>query len=160
MGNRSCKLEGIGLFLGAEAESVESNVSELQLLGIVDRIYFDLSLAKEQIFSNISDRPKKPEEKVIVGVCGHEDQLLQTINDSRLDKLKEDVVAALVGLLVSHTGLLEQIDVNEATSQLSHVVEVDPDELTEPGRKWYIGGNVSNKNCLEELSFLMVFALP
>ena len=89
MGNRSCKLEGIGLFLGAEAESVESNVSELQLLGIVDRIYFDLSLAKEKIFSNISDRPKKkPEEKVIVGVCGHEDQLLQNINDSRLDQLK------------------------------------------------------------------------
>ena len=107
MGNRSCKLEGIGLFLGAEAESVESNVSELQLLGIVDRIYFDLSLAKEQIFSNISDRPKKPEEKVIVGVCGHEDQLLQTINDSRLNKLEEDVVAALVRLLVSHTGLLK-----------------------------------------------------
>ena len=43
------------------------------------------------------------------------------------------MVAALVGLLVSHTGLLKQIDVNEATSQLSHVVEVDPDELTEPG---------------------------
>ena len=42
------------------------------------------------------------------------------------------MVATLVGLLVSHTGLLEQIDVNEATSQFSHVVEVDPDELTEP----------------------------
>ena len=44
------------------------------------------------------------------------------------------MVAALVGLLVSHTGLLEQIHVNEATSQLSHVVEVDPDELSKPGR--------------------------
>ena len=43
------------------------------------------------------------------------------------------MVAALVGLLVSHTGLLKQIDVNETTSQLSHVVKVDPDELAEPG---------------------------
>ena len=57
---------------------------------------------------------------------------MQTVDHPRLNKLEEDVVAALVGLLVSHTGFLEQIDVNEATSQLSHVVEVDPDELTEP----------------------------
>ena len=85
---------------------------------------------------------------------------MKTVHNARLDKLEEDVITSLVGLLVSHTGLLKQVDVNEATSQLSHVVEVDPDELTEPGRKWYIGGNVSNKNCLEELSFLMVFALP
>ena len=43
------------------------------------------------------------------------------------------MVAALVGLLVGHPRLLKQIDVNEATSQFAHVVEVDPDELTEPG---------------------------
>ena len=58
---------------------------------------------------------------------------MQIVDHPRLDKLEEDVVAALVGLLVSHPGLLKQIDVNEATSQLSHVVEVDPDELSEPG---------------------------
>ena len=44
MGNRSCKLEGICLFLCAEAEGVESNIRELQFLGIVDGIYLDLSL--------------------------------------------------------------------------------------------------------------------
>merc|ERR1719391_548231 len=118
MGNRGCKLEGVVFFLSAEAEGVKSNIRELQFLGIVDGVYLDLSLR---------------EEEVVIGVRCHEDQILQTIHDSRLDKLEEDVVAALVGLLVSHTGLLKQIDVNEATGQLSHVVEVDPDELTEPG---------------------------
>ena len=44
MGNRGCKLEGICLFLCAEAQGVESNISELQLLGIVDGIHLDLSL--------------------------------------------------------------------------------------------------------------------
>ena len=58
---------------------------------------------------------------------------MQTVDNTRLDKLEEDVVAALVGLLVGHTGLLKQIDVNEASSQFAHVVEVDSDELTEPG---------------------------
>ena len=71
-------------------------------------------------------------QEVVIGVRCHEDEILQAINDSRFNKLEEDVVAALVGLLVSHTGLLKQIDVNEATSQFAHVVEVDPDELAEP----------------------------
>ena len=57
---------------------------------------------------------------------------MKTVHNARLDKLEEDVIAALVGLLVSHTRLLKQIDVNEATSQFAHVVEVDPDELAEP----------------------------
>ena len=42
------------------------------------------------------------------------------------------MVAALVGLLVGHTGLLEQVDVNEATSKFAHVVEINSDELSEP----------------------------
>ena len=46
MGNRSCKLEGVVFFLWAEAEGVESNIGELQFLGIVDGIYLDLSLRK------------------------------------------------------------------------------------------------------------------
>ena len=44
------------------------------------------------------------------------------------------MVAALVRLLVSHPRFLKQVDVNEASGQLSHVVEVDPDELSKPGR--------------------------
>ena len=44
------------------------------------------------------------------------------------------MVAALVRLLVSPPRFLKQVDVNEASGQLSHVVEVDPDELSKPGR--------------------------
>ena len=44
------------------------------------------------------------------------------------------MVATLVRLLVSHPRFLKQVDVNEASGQLSHVVEVDPDELSKPGR--------------------------
>ena len=44
------------------------------------------------------------------------------------------MVAALVGLLVSHTRLLQKVDVDEPPGQLSHVVEVDPDELAKPRR--------------------------
>ena len=113
------QLEGIRLFLGAEAEGVEGNVGELYLLGVVDRVDLDLALR---------------EEEVVVRVRAHQDKLLEAINDARLDKLEEDVVAPLVGLLVGHTGLLEKVDINEATGKLSHVVEVDSDEFTKARR--------------------------
>ena len=57
---------------------------------------------------------------------------MKTIHNARLDKLEKDVIAALVRLLISHAGFLKQIDVNEATGQFSHVIEVNPDELAEP----------------------------
>ena len=49
MGNRGCKLEGICLFLGAEAEGVESNIGELQLLGVIDGVDFHLKKEKLKI---------------------------------------------------------------------------------------------------------------
>ena len=48
MGNRGCKLEGVVFFLSAEAEGVKSNIRELQLLSIVDGVYFDLSLREAE----------------------------------------------------------------------------------------------------------------
>ena len=63
-------------------------------------------------------------QEVVIGVGAHEHKVLQTVDDAFLDELEEDVVAALVWLLVGHTGLLEEVDVNVATSQLSHMVEV------------------------------------
>ena len=47
MGNGGCKLEGVCLFLCAEAEGVESNICELQFLGVINGIYLHLSLTKE-----------------------------------------------------------------------------------------------------------------
>ena len=46
VGNRGRKLEGICFLLCAEAESVEGNIGELQLLSIVNGVYLDLSLRK------------------------------------------------------------------------------------------------------------------
>ena len=51
---------------------------------------------------------------------------MKTVNDARLDELEKDVVAALVGLLVGHTGLLKEVDVDETTGKFAHVVEIDP----------------------------------
>ena len=45
---------------------------------------------------------EKYSQEVVVGVGGHEDELLQAFDDTRLDQLEEDVVAPLVGLLVGH----------------------------------------------------------
>ena len=59
---------------------------------------------------------------------------MKTFDNSLLNQLKEDVVATLVRLLVSDARFLEQVDVNVATGELSHVVEVDPDELAKPRR--------------------------
>ena len=47
MGNRGSELEGICLFLCAEAEGVESNIGELQFLGVINGIYLHLPLTKE-----------------------------------------------------------------------------------------------------------------
>ena len=63
-------------------------------------------------------------QEVVVGVSAHEHKVLETLHDAFLDELEEDVVAALVRLLVSHPRFLEKVDVNEATSQFAHMVEV------------------------------------
>ena len=44
VGDGCSQLEGIRLLLGAEAEGVEGNVSELQLLSVVDGVDLDFSL--------------------------------------------------------------------------------------------------------------------
>ena len=71
-------------------------------------------------------------QKVVIGVSAHKHKVLQTLHNAFLDKLEEDVVAALVWLLVSHPRFLEKVDVNITTGELSHMVEVDPDELSKP----------------------------
>ena len=44
------------------------------------------------------------------------------------------MVATLKRLLVSETGLLEQVDDHVGSGQLASGVEVDPDKLSKPGR--------------------------
>ena len=113
-------------FLEAEAKRVKGHISELQLLCIVDGIDFDFALREAAIscFSTLWKANVRSLQEVVIGVSAHEHKVLQTVDDTFLDELEEDVVAALVWLLVGHTGLLEEVDVNVATSQLSHMVEV------------------------------------
>ena len=56
--------------------------------------------------ANVEDG--KYSQEVVVGVGGHEDELLQAVDDARLDQLEEDVVAPLVGLLVGHPESTDQ----------------------------------------------------
>ena len=69
-------------------------------------------------------------EEVVVDVVGEVAHLLEARDGAVLEHLVEDVVAALVGLLVGHAGLLEQVEIDEAAGKLAHLVEVDPDELS------------------------------
>ena len=50
-----------------------------------------------------------------------------------LEKLVEDMVRPLHLLLLSNTGLLQQIGDDVATAELARVGEVDTDKLSEPG---------------------------
>ena len=68
-------------------------------------------------------------EEVVVDVVGEAGHLLEPGAGAVLEHLVEDVVAPLVVLLVGDAGLLEQVEVDEAAGQLTHVVEVDADEL-------------------------------
>ena len=40
------------------------------------------------------------------------------------------MVSSLIWLLISHTGLLKKVNINETSGQFSLVVKVDTDELT------------------------------
>ena len=51
MGNRGGQLEGVSFFICSEAEGVESNISELQFLGIINGIYLDLPLREAAIIN-------------------------------------------------------------------------------------------------------------
>jgi hypothetical protein len=54
MGNRGSQLEGVRLFLCAEAEGVESNICELQFLGVINGIYLHLPLTEEEVVIGVS----------------------------------------------------------------------------------------------------------
>ena len=58
---------------------------------------------------------------------------LKRIVTVRLEQLVEDMVGPLDLLLLSDTGLLEQVGHDVATGELATGGEVDSDELSEPG---------------------------
>merc|ERR1711881_234122 len=72
------------------------------------------------------------DEGVIVSIGGAETLGLH-LRVEGLEELVEDMVGSLNFLLLSDTGLLQEIGHNIATSQLTGSIEVDTDELTETG---------------------------
>merc|ERR1719356_426666 len=109
--------EHIVLHLGGEAKDVEGFVGELHVLLVVDGGDGELALGHVP---------------VVLDVVGEEAFLLQ-VRDLVGHEVVEGMVATLEGLLVGETGLLEQVDDHVGSGQLSRGVEVDTDELSEPG---------------------------
>merc|ERR1719209_958560 len=110
-------LEHFVLHLVGEAKNVKGLISKLHVLLVVDGGHSEFTLGH------------KP---VVLDVIGQQALLLQVGNLVR-HEVVEGVVATLQRLLVGETGLLEQVDDHVGSRQLTGGVEVDTDELSEPG---------------------------
>merc|ERR1719270_1859972 len=113
----SSVLEHIVLLLLSEAKNVKGFVGKLHVLAIVDGGHGDLALGHVP---------------VVQDVVGQETFLLQVL-DLIGHEVVESMVAALKRLLVGEAGLLEQVDHHVGSGELTGLVEVDPDELSEAG---------------------------
>ena len=113
----SCVPEHIILHLRGEAKNVKGLVSKLHVLLVVNGGHGQLALGHEP---------------VVLDVVGQQALLLQ-VRNSVGHEVVEGVVATLQRLLVGETGLLEQIDDHVGSGQLTGGVEVDTNELSEPG---------------------------
>ena len=102
----------------AESEDVKRFVGKLHVLPVIDGGHGELSLRDKPIVEN---------------VIAEMALLFQILDFIRHDVIKR-MVAALQRLLVGETGLLEQVDDHVGSGQLTGGVEVDTDELSEPGR--------------------------
>merc|ERR1712213_43444 len=112
----------IELLLDGEAQDVEGVFGVEQLLIVINGV--DLSLTLGDI-------------DVIVDVGRHEalgtETALADAVSVRLEQLVEDVVGPLDLLLLSDTGLLEQVGHDVTTAELAAGGEVDTDEFTKTG---------------------------
>merc|ERR1719397_701362 len=110
------------LLLLAKAQNVEGVLSVLQLFVVIDGLHLSLSLGDIDVVID-----------VVAGVTlGTKASIADTIS-VWLQKLVEDMVGPLNLLLLSNTGLLEQVGHDVTTAKLSARREMDTDELSEPG---------------------------
>merc|ERR1711970_1616738 len=119
----------VELLLLREPKHIESILSVEQLLVIVNRVDLGLALRHVDVVVDVgADEALGPKtsgaDVVSVG----------------LEELVEDVVGPLHFLLLSDTGLLQEVGHDVATSQLTRGGEVDTDELTESGGVVVPGG--------------------
>ena len=69
-------------------------------------------------------------KEVVIDIIREKTKVLKSGNRPFFHQLEEDVIAAFVILLICYTRFLEQVDINETSSELAKLVEVDPDELS------------------------------
>jgi len=111
----------IKLFLFSKSKHLESILSVFKLFIVINR--FNLGLSLRHI-------------DIIIDVIAYMAQGLKTssnIVSIGLEKLIKDVVGSLNQLLLSDTGLFQQIGHNVTTSQLARRGEMDTDKLTKTG---------------------------
>merc|ERR1719397_1159834 len=120
--DRSSQHVAAELLLSSEAQDIEGILSVEELLIVIDGVDLGLSLG---------------DIDVVVDVIGNEalgtEASLADVVSIGLEQLVEDVVGPLHLLLLSDTGLLEQIRHDVTTAKLARCGEVDPDELSKPG---------------------------
>merc|ERR1719150_246186 len=119
----------VELLLLGESKNVEGVLGVPQLLIVIDGGDSGLALGDVDVVVDVSG------ELTLVSESSVADAV--TV---RLDELIEDVVRSLNLLLLSDTGLLQQVGHDVATSQLARGCEMDTDELSETGRVVVPGG--------------------
>merc|ERR550532_50574 len=119
----------VELLSGGESKNVEGVLGVLQLLVVVDGGDSGLALGDVDVVVDVSRD----------AALGPQTALADSVT-VRLEQLVEDVVRSLHLLLLSNTGLLQQVGHDVATSQLSGGGEMDTDELSETGRVVVPGG--------------------
>merc|ERR1719400_144954 len=113
----------VELLSGGESKNVEGVLGVLQLLVVVDGGDSGLALGDVDVVVDVSGDLALGSQTAVTDAV--------TV---RLEQLVEDVVRSLHLLLLSDTGLLQQVGHDVATSQLTGGGEMDTDELSETGR--------------------------
>ena len=108
--------------LWGKAKDVEGILSVEKLLIVINGVDLGLSLGDVDVVVDV-----RADEAL-----GTEATLADVVSVG-LEQLVEDMVGPLHLLLLSDTGLLQQVGHNVTTAELSAVGEVDTDELSEPG---------------------------
>merc|ERR1719398_259169 len=112
----------IKLLCRSKAQDVEGILSVEELLIVINGVDLGLSLGDIDVVIDVTGNE----------AFGTEAPLANPIS-IRLEQLVEDVVGPLHLLLLSDTGLLQQIRHDITTAKLARGGEVDTDELSEPG---------------------------
>merc|ERR1719458_236196 len=117
-----CQDVAVKLLLWGEEKNIEGILSVEELLIVIDGVDLGLALGDIDVVVDVGTDE----------ALGPETTLADAISIG-LEQLVEDMVGPLNLLLLSNTGLLQEIGHNVTTTELARSSEVDTDELSEPG---------------------------